>query len=96
MAEYNIEKTSFSDSHPKINTSCIIEIEDGIYGETGCAFVVPESGVTLEVEEILASCAEHLADYKRPKKVIIRDDLPKTLIGKLAKQEIRKNLEKYM
>ena len=93
---YPLEIESFLNSHPKINTSCIIEIEDGIYGETGCAFVVPESGVTLEVEEILAFCAEHLADYKRPKKVIVRDDLPKTLIGKLAKQEIRKNLEKYM
>ncbi len=93
---YPLEIESFLNSHPKINTSCIIEIEDGIYGETGCAFVVPESGVTLDVEEVLNFCEEHLADYKRPKKIIIRDDLPKTLIGKLAKQEIRKNLEKYL
>ncbi len=92
---YPLEIESFLNSHPKINTSCIIEIPDEIYGETGCAFIVPEQGVELEVEEVMAFCREHLADYKRPKKVIIQSDLPKTLIGKLAKQEIRKNLENY-
>ena len=93
---YPLEIESFLNSHPKINTSCIIEMKDEVYGETGCAFIVPEKGVDLEVEEVMAFCREHLADYKRPKKVIIRDDLPKTLIGKLAKQEIRKNLESYL
>lgn len=93
---YPLEIESFLNSHPKVNTSCIIEMKDDIYGEIGCAFIVPEKGASLEVEEVLEFCVEHLADYKRPKKIIIRDDLPKTLIGKLAKQEIRKNLENYL
>jgi fatty-acyl-CoA synthase len=92
---YPLEIESFLNRHPKINTSCIIEMPDELYGETGCAFIIPEQGSELTVEEVQGYCREHLADYKRPKRVIIRNDLPKTLIGKLAKQEIRKNLEAY-
>jgi len=93
---YPLEIESYLNAHPKINTSCIIEVPDEIFGEVGYAFVVPEEGEILKPEEIARYCEEGLADYKRPKRIIIRKDLPKTLIGKLAKQEIRKNLEKYI
>ena len=93
---YPLEIESYLNANPKINTSCIIEVPDDIFGEVGYAFVVPEEGETLTSEEVARYCEEGLADYKRPKKIIIRKDLPKTLIGKLAKQEIRKNLEKYI
>ncbi len=93
---YPLEIESYLNAHPKINTSCIIEMPDEIFGEIGVAFVVPEEGVEITLEEIADYCEEGLADYKRPKKIIIRKDLPKTLIGKLAKQDIRKNLDKYM
>ncbi len=92
---YPLEIESCLNAHPKINTSCIIEVPDEIFGEVGYAFVVPEAGTTLTVAEVTAYCEQQLADYKRPKKIFIRDDLPKTLIGKLAKQEIRQNLDKY-
>ncbi len=93
---YPLEIESYLNAHPKINTSCIIEMPDEIFGEVGVAFVIPEEGADLKPEEVARYCEEGLADYKRPKKIIIRKDLPKTLIGKLAKQEIRKNLEKYL
>ncbi len=93
---YPLEIESYLNAHPKINTSCIIEMPDEIFGEVGVAFVVPEEGTDLTAEEIARYCEEGLADYKRPKKIIIRKDLPKTLIGKLAKQEIRKNLNHYL
>ena len=93
---YPLEIKSFLNGHPKINTSCIIEMPDDIYGETVCAFIIPEQGAELAIEEVMEYCRRHLADYKRPKRVIIREDLPKTLVGKLAKQEIRKNLASYL
>ncbi len=93
---YPLEIESYLNAYPGINTSAIIEIPAEIWGEVGYAFVVPEEGVDLDVEEIKKYCKQGLADYKQPKKIIIRKDIPKTLIGKIAKQEIRKDIKKYI
>ena len=92
---YPLEIESYLNAYPGINTSAIVEVPAEIWGEVGYAFVVPEEGVDLDVEEIKNYCREGLADYKQPRKIIIKKDLPKTLIGKIAKQEIRKDLKKY-
>ncbi len=70
-----MKKEKFWGSHLKFNTSCIIEMPDDIYGETGCAFIIPEQGVELAIEGVMEYCRRHLADYMRPKRVIIREDL---------------------
>lgn len=75
------------DAHPKVMMSCVIGIPHPYKVEVAKAFIVlknPEE----KSEEILASIKEHceknLAKYSWPYEYEFRDELPKTLIGKVA------------
>ena len=57
--------------------------------EAVTAVIVPKSGVELDVEQVLAHAAEHLAPYKRPKYVVVAGSLPKNPSGKILKRELR-------
>jgi len=61
--------------------------EDG--GEKVRLFVVPESGVDLDIEALRAHCRANLAGYKLPRDIVIRDDLPKTNVGKILRRALR-------
>jgi fatty-acyl-CoA synthase len=93
---YPLEIESYLNACPGINTSAVIEIPHDIFGETGVAFIVPEEGADLNLEKVKQYVTEGLADYKRPSKIIIEKDIPKTLIGKINKKELRKNIGKYL
>ena len=53
-----------------------------------CAFIELIDGKSLSEDEIESFCREHLAGFKRPKKVIFCE-LPKTSTGKIQKYELR-------
>lgn len=93
---YPMEIETVLNAHPAVNASCIIEVPDETWGEIGIAFIIPENEGSVDEEEIYRYCRERLANYKCPKKVIIQQDLPKTLIGKMDKQKIRKNLHEFV
>ena len=93
---YPLEIETFLNAHPSINAACIIEVPDQVWGEVGYAFIVPEEGSNLTMEEIEAYCKEGLASFKRPRRIFIEKELPKTAVGKIAKQEVRKNIGKYI
>ncbi len=93
---YPLEIETYLNAYPGINASCIIEVPDEMWGEVGYAFIVPEEGIDIDINDLMRYCHQGLADYKRPKRFIIEKDLPKTLIGKIAKQNIRENLQSYI
>ncbi|WP_028316627.1 class I adenylate-forming enzyme family protein [Desulfatibacillum aliphaticivorans] len=96
---YNVypqEIEAFLNAYPGVNTSAVMETPDEVWGEIGVAFVIPEPGVDLDIEALKAHCKKHLADYKRPRKFIVTDDVPRSLIGKVVKKELKKNLDKYL
>jgi long-chain acyl-CoA synthetase len=43
----------------------------------------------LTEEEVLAYCKQQMTNYKRPKKIIFRTNLPKTNVGKILRRELR-------
>ena len=51
--------------------------------------IVLRPGMTATEAEIIATARERLAGYKKPKKVIFVDELPKTVSGKIIKRELR-------
>jgi len=53
------------------------------------AFVVLKPDRTATSEEIIAFCKERLAPFKVPKHVEFAKDLPKSLIGKVLRRELR-------
>jgi len=75
--------------HPKIADAVTIGIPDPYRGETVKVFVVVKPGETLTQEEVIAHCRERLAAYKVPRYVEFRAELPKTIVGKVLRKELR-------
>ncbi len=53
------------------------------------AVVVPRQGETIEEQDIIDLCREHLAPFKVPKKVIIAGPFPNTAAGKILNRDMR-------
>jgi long-chain acyl-CoA synthetase len=57
------------------------------------AFVVLTPGATASEQELIDHCRANLSRYKVPAMVEIRDELPKTMIGKALRKDLRAELE---
>ncbi len=66
----------------------VIGVPDAKSGEALRAYVVPQAEGLTE-EAVRAHCRKHLTDYKLPKGIEIRRELPKTPIGKILRKELR-------
>jgi len=78
--------------HPAILEAAIIGLADDEWGEIVTAVVVLKDDENVESEELIAFCAEKLASYKKPKKVLFIESLPKNPSGKVLKRELRQSL----
>jgi len=76
-------------THPKIKEAVSAGIPHGIRGEILKAYVVLKDGEQATPTEIMAFCRGKLANYKIPKQVEIRNDLPKNLVGKILRRALR-------
>jgi len=73
---------------PGVLECAVIGTPDEETGETVKAFIVKRDE-SLSEEQVLAYCKQQLTNYKRPKKVIFRTELPKTNVGKILRRELR-------
>ncbi len=87
VSSIEVEDVIFS--HPAVAEVAVIGIPDEKWGELVTALVVVAEGESVTEEEIIAHCKEHLAGYKCPKKVEVRDELSRTATGKLQKFKLR-------
>ncbi len=83
-------------NHGKIIEACAIGIPDAYRGETVKAFVVLREGELMTEDEVISYCREHLAAYKVPKFVEFISELPKSVVGKILRRELRnKEIKKH-
>lgn len=75
--------------HPKVLEACAIGIPHPSRGEQVKAFVVLREGVTATEQEILDYCKTKLAAYKLPTQVEFRKELPKSMVGKILRKELK-------
>lgn len=76
--------------HPAVLEAAVIGVPDDQWGERVHAVVSLRPGSTVTEDELIAHCRERLAGFKCPKSVEIREELPRTSTGKLAKAELRR------
>jgi long-chain acyl-CoA synthetase len=79
-------------SHPAVADAAVIGMPHGHYGEVPCAFVVLAEGAAATEDELRAYCRENLARFKIPVAIRFRSRLPKTLIGKVLRKDLRVEL----
>ena len=73
--------------HPKVKECAVVGVPISVEkGERVKAFIVLKEGETASEEELLAFCRENLAPYKVPRMIEFRDDLPKTMVGKILRR----------
>jgi long-chain acyl-CoA synthetase len=77
-------------THPKVKEAVVVGVPHEEYlGEKIKAYIVLKDGVTATADEIIAFCKVELSKFKVPKEVEFRDQLPKTLVGKVLRRVLR-------
>jgi long-chain acyl-CoA synthetase len=75
-------------SHPGVRECAVIGVGDARSGEAVKAYVVKKDP-NLTAEDIITFCATQLTNYKVPRQIEFRTDLPKTNVGKILRRELR-------
>jgi crotonobetaine/carnitine-CoA ligase len=75
--------------HPAVLESAVHGVPDPIHDEAVVAHVVLHDGETAGPEELHAWCTERLPRFKVPAQFLMRDDLPRTSVGKIRKDALR-------
>ena len=66
----------------------MVALADEKWGEVPCAFIELKAGAEANEQQLIDFCADNMARFKRPKKVVF-GDLPKTATGKIQKNVLR-------
>jgi len=78
---------------PQVREVAVIGMPDERWGEKPVAVVVLADNAALELPDLTAHCRKRLAAFKVPKRLIIRDGLPRNPSGKVLKRVLRAELE---
>ena len=73
--------------HPGVDEAAVIGIPDLEWGEEVRAIVVRSAPVT--ESELIEHCRQRLAGYKRPRSIVFVDALPRNIMGKVLKRDLR-------
>lgn len=77
------------DEIPSIQESAVIGISDADYGEMVVAVIVLKSGCVLMEDEIKRILKSQLVSYKIPKRFLFVSELPRNVMGKIQKNQLR-------
>ncbi|MEN3333248.1 MAG: long-chain acyl-CoA synthetase [Blastocatellia bacterium] len=88
---YCVEVENALSAHPAVFEVAVIGVPDEMMGEKVGAVVVPRPGQALDISDLLAFARTHLADFKVPQYVVIRQEpMPRNPGGKMLKPVLRK------
>jgi len=78
--------------HPAVKEALVIGVPDAYHGEMPRAYVTLKPGAATEAEALREWLNEHLGKHERVDSVVVRDHLPKTMVGKLDRKALRQEI----
>ena len=88
---FNVSPSEVEDAllkHPSVREVAVVGITQG-GNEQVVAAVVPEDPSSFDADALRAWGREHLAAYKVPRRVVVVEDLPRSMIGKVLRRKVR-------
>lgn len=92
MNVYPAEVERVLRQHPDVADVCVIGAPDPEFGEAVTAFVVRRPGSQPDEQGLIDHARADLAGYKKPRRVLFVDELPRGSTGKVAKTVLRESL----
>ncbi|MCD2106460.1 AMP-binding protein [Rhodococcus erythropolis] len=89
---YSVEVEQALMAYPGIQDCGVIGLPDDKWGERVVAVVQPHLGADIDGAEVMAFVKTRIGSVKTPKQVIVWDDLPRSKVGKVLKNEIKSEL----
>jgi malonyl-CoA/methylmalonyl-CoA synthetase len=93
---YPKEIESQIDDIPGVKESAVIGVAHSDFGEAVVAVIVQDGQERLTEEYVLAPLQQSLANFKRPKKVVFVEELPRNTMGKVQKAQLRKDYQNLL
>jgi long-chain acyl-CoA synthetase len=78
--------------HPAVKEAAVLGEPDAQWGEAVVAVLVAQPGQLADQHELDSFCLEHIARFKRPKRYVFVEQLPRNATGKVLKRELRAQL----
>jgi len=76
-------------THPSVREAAVVGAPDPKWGESVCAFIVPQSGAARDATALITHCRGQIASYKKPRHVFYVESLPRIHNGKVDKKQLR-------
>jgi fatty-acyl-CoA synthase len=89
---YPAEVEAVLHDHDAVVEAAVVGVPDERWGEVGVAAVVAAPGAAVAQDDLISHCRERLARYKVPKAIRFVDELPRSAMGKVLKDELRESL----
>ncbi|HPD30891.1 MAG TPA: AMP-binding protein [Phycisphaerae bacterium] len=89
---YPREIEAVLEQHPAVQEAAVVGQTDEMRGEVVVAFVILNGCSQVTGAELRAFCRDHLAGFKVPREIFVRDSLPRTPSGKILKRQLMATL----
>ena len=89
---YNVYPKEVEDvlpAHPAVAECAVIGLKDPQWVEAVTAVVALKPDQNIDEQPLIDFVAEQVASYKKPRKVIFTDAIPKTAVGKINRKALR-------
>lgn len=74
--------------HPAVSEVIVIGVPDAYWGQVPVAYVALKPGAQVDEGALLTHLERHLSKIERPREILFRPTLPRTMIGKLSKKDL--------
>ena len=78
--------------HPAVARAAVVGMPDDRWGEIVTACILQNPGSTFKESEIISFARERLAGFETPKRIVVMDEFPTTVGGKVLKYKLREAL----